>query len=265
MTQKESFLRCNLDFASVFKDKNYLVTGATSGIGYEVTKELLSLGANVTMTGRNAEKINKTTSSFANLKGKLYVIECDFSSAERTSELIKNSCIEQGPFHGCFHSAGIEMIKPVRMTKDSDVEKILSPTFYGAVGISKAFASKGVAMEGASIVFMSSIASLGGKSGLCLYSSTRASIKGLVRSLACELSSRQIRVNSIMAGAIQTEMHARILDGASKEVINSYLNMHPLGFGDVSDVSNAALFLLSKYSKWITGTDLVVDGGYLCQ
>jgi len=87
----------------------------------------------------------------------------------------------------------------------------------------------------------------------------------LVKSLACELATKKIRINSLVAGAVETEMHARLTHNASSDVIDAYRDMHLLGFGEKSDISNAALFLLSEYSKWITGTDLVVDGGYLCK
>ena len=265
MTQKESFLRCNLDFSSVFKDKNYLVTGATSGIGKQVAIDLLCSGANVVLAGRNESKFSDFAFDKDVFSGSSHLLCFDFTSAEKTHAWVKDLSKSFGPFDGCFHAAGVELIKPSRMLRDSDLDAVLSPSLYAALGLASGFASKNIANQSASLVFMSSVAAFAGQSGMSLYSASKAAISGLVKSLACELATKKIRINSLVAGAVETEMHARLTHNASSDVIDAYRDMHLLGFGEKSDISNAALFLLSEYSKWITGTDLVVDGGYLCK
>jgi NAD(P)-dependent dehydrogenase (short-subunit alcohol dehydrogenase family) len=94
------------------------------------------------------------------------------------------------------------------------------------------------------------------------YSAAKAGIDALVRSLACEMASRKIRVNSIVAGAVKTAMHDRLAQTNNDKAMTDYENNHLLGFGQINDVSNAAVFLLTPAASWITGTSLVVDGGY---
>ena len=116
-----------------------------------------------------------------------------------------------------------------------------------------------------SIVFMSSVASLIGQSGMSIYSASKGAIDAAMRSLACELAENKIRVNSIVAAAVETEMHQRLTKNMSTETLNTYKEKHLLGFGQAEDIANAATFLLSNASKWITGTTMVVDGGYSCR
>jgi len=95
------------------------------------------------------------------------------------------------------------------------------------------------------------------------YSAAKAGIDGLVRSLACELAPRKIRVNSIVAGAIKTAMHDRLTHGGNDESTMKYEQMHLLGFGEVGDIAQCATYLLGPGSRWITGSTLAVDGGYM--
>ena len=254
-----------MDFSSVFKDKNYLITGGSSGIGKQVAIDLLSCGANVVLTGRDQNKFSDIISGSNNFTGAINYSIFNFTSAEQTSDWVKELSLKFGPFDGCFHSAGVELIKPSRMLKNNDIENVLSPSVYASLGLASSFSSKNVVSENASLVFMSSVAAFAGQSGMSLYSSSKAAISGLVKSLACELASKKVRVNSIVAGAVETEMHERLICNSPPEAIEAYREMHLLGFGQKDDISNAALFLLSDYSKWITGSELVVDGGYLCK
>ena len=100
---------------------------------------------------------------------------------------------------------------------------------------------------------------------MAVYSAAKAAVDGMVRSLACEFAGRRIRVNAIAAGAVQTAMHERLMRGATDDASASYAASHLFGFGEAHDIANAALFLLSPAGRWITGTTMVVDGGYLCR
>lgn len=120
-------------------------------------------------------------------------------------------------------------------------------------------------VDGGSILFMSSVAGASGQVGMSAYAAAKAGIEGLTRCLACELAPRGIRANALAAGAVETPMHNRIARGAGEAGLEAYRNSHLLGFGTPEDVAAAAVFLLGPDSRWITGTTLVVDGGYQCR
>ena len=147
--------------------------------------------------------------------------------------------------------------------------EIIEPALQGALGAAKICASKkfwrqaGKETVGGSLAFMSSVSGRSGQIGMAAYGAARAGVSGLARNLAIELAPMNIRVNTILAGAVATEMHSRIMHRLPNESALAYESAHPLGFGKPSDISNLSVFLMSHAGAWITGTDLVVDGGFL--
>jgi NAD(P)-dependent dehydrogenase (short-subunit alcohol dehydrogenase family) len=208
-----------------------------------------------------ARRLNETLSS---LEGTGHVISAiDLIDADQTADWIKSIVIEYGTLSGIFHSAGVELIRPIRMTKQAQLNDLFGNSLFAAFGIARAASQKNTITDGGSLVFMSSVAGSTGQQGMTAYSAAKAGIDALVRSLACEMAIRKIRVNSIIAGAVKTAMHERWFNGSSKSAIEEYEKSHLLGFGEIGDVSNAAVFLLSPAAHWITGTSLVVDGGHM--
>jgi NAD(P)-dependent dehydrogenase (short-subunit alcohol dehydrogenase family) len=155
------------------------------------------------------------------------------------------------------------MIRPVRLTKQEHLELTFNASLYAAFGIARAISQKNTVLDGSSIVLMSSVASSAGQTGMTAYSAAKAGVEGLARSLAVELAGRRIRVNSIVAGAIKTPMHDRLIRNGGELAALDYEKAHLLGFGEPTDIANAVVFLLSDASKWVTGTAMVTDGGYL--
>lgn len=238
----------------------YLVTGASSGIGRATAILLAECGARVILNGRDGVRLNET---FELLKGSNHLSSpSELNSADQTNDWLKDLLTITGPISGVFHAAGIEMIRPIRMIKQSHLESVMGSSLYAAFGIAKAISGKNALTDEASIVFMSSVAGLTGQTGLSAYSAAKAAIDGMVRSLACELASRKIRVNAIAAGAVRTAMHERLTAGSGVDASHAYASAHLLGFGLPEDVAHAAVYLLSPASRWITGTTLLVDGGY---
>jgi NAD(P)-dependent dehydrogenase (short-subunit alcohol dehydrogenase family) len=162
-----------------------------------------------------------------------------------------------------FHGAGVELIKPARMTRQADLDNVLCGSLYAGFGIARAVSQKNTMQDAGSVVLMSSVAGSTGQVGMTAYSAAKAAIEGLVRSLSCELAARTIRVNAIAAGAVETAMHARLTRGSGEAATAEYARSHLLGFGTADDVANAAVFLLSGASRWITGSVMAVDGGYM--
>lgn len=240
-----------------------LVTGASSGIGRAAAQLMAAAGARVMAGGRDEGRLSELTASLPGEGHRSYpgVLE----NADQTAEWVSDIAREVGPLDGIFHAAGVELIRPIRLTKQEHIDKVLSSALHAAFGIARAGAQKGVLNDHASLVFMSSVAGSSGQVGMAAYSAAKAGIEGLVRSLACEMAGRRIRANAIAAGAVETPMHGRIVRGSTSGSAEAYRDSHLLGFGEPEDVANAAIFLLGKGSKWITGTTLVVDGGYLCR
>ena len=255
-----------MDFSnSFFSEKallgrRILVTGASSGIGAHSTKFFSSLGAHVILVGRSIQKLNSISSQLpANTS---LVKAVDLSLPDTLYREIRTLPSEWLPLDGVFHAAGHELVKPVRLIKSSDFESLMSVSVQTALSIGRAASSKRIMANGGSLVFMSSVAAITGTSGLTLYSASKGAIESMTRSLAVELSSKCIRVNSITAGAVETPMHQRLLGGMPDDAVQDYLARHPLGFGQPCDISNIAAFLISDASRWMTGTSIVLDGGY---
>ncbi|WP_186258262.1 SDR family NAD(P)-dependent oxidoreductase [Burkholderia gladioli] len=238
----------------------YLVTGASSGLGRAAALAIAGAGARVIAGGRDAERLAATLDA---LPGSDHVAAAHaLDDADVCADWVAQLAELHGPLHGVFHAAGTELIRPARMTRQAQLDETFGASLFAAFGIARAAARKGVMEDGASLVLMSSVAASTGQVGMTAYSAAKAGIEGLVRSLACELAPRRIRVNAIAAGAVRTAMHERLTRGSPDEAVAAYESSHLLGFGEPEDVAGAALFLLSGASRWITGTALAVDGGY---
>lgn len=244
--------------------KRILVTGASSGIGQATSQLISRLGGKVVLVARDEERLKNTYNSLFGTGHAYYSF--DLTDLENIPSFLKKVASEQGKLSGLFHSAGITSVMQINIVKIKFIEEVFDINIKAALMLVKGFCQKGVRENGScSIVFMSSVAGICGIAGMSVYSASKAALDGSVRSLACELASRKIRINSISAGAVHTKM----LDGfninnLTPEEIKIYERKHLFGFGESEDIANAAAFLLSDASRWITGTCLVVDGGYSC-
>jgi NAD(P)-dependent dehydrogenase (short-subunit alcohol dehydrogenase family) len=237
-----------------------LVTGASSGLGQQAAIQLSKVGARVTLIGRSEERLAVTLASMAGEGHSSTSV--DMSDAEVAADAVQAVAKQRGTLQGVFHSAGTALISPARVTKNRHLDDVFGAGVRGAFGVARAAAKKGVVEDGGSLVFMSSVSALRGRQGMSAYSAAKAAVDGMVRVLATELADRRIRVNSIIAGAVATAMHDDFVTTASEELVRNYEQLHLLGFGRPEDIGSAATFLLSDASRWITGTNMVVDGGY---
>ena len=245
------------------KGMRILVTGASSGIGRATALRLAELGAIVVAAGRDAERLSALQSD---LTGQDHAcVAGSLDDADQVAAWMKDLSGRHGPFDGVFHAAGIELIRPIKLTKQSHLDELFSSSLHAAFGIARAAGQQGVMADGGSILFMSSVAGTSGQVGMSAYAAAKAGIEGLTRCLACEVAPRRIRANALAAGAVETPMHSRIARGAGEAGLDAYRSSHLLGFGTPEDIAAAAVFLLGPDSRWITGTTLVVDGGYQCR
>ena len=241
--------------------RSVFVTGASSGLGRAAAIALSNVGARLLLNGRDEGRLNETRELLAGEGHALYPGE--LSSADVTADLIKQAAQDHGPVDGIFHSAGVFSVLPAKMTKQRNVDEVFNSSVPGAYGVARAAAQKKLVNDGASIVLMSSVAGARANVGLIAYAGAKAAILGLNRALAAELAPRQVRVNAIISGTIETEMHRQMLAKSADEQADANLANHPLGYGQPDDIANAVIFLMSPASRWITGSEMVVDGGYL--
>ena len=241
--------------------KNTIVTGASSGIGRQCAIAFSQLGANVILIARNKERLKDTFNKLE--KGNHLIISQDITEYGKLEQIIKYSVEKIGRISSFVHSAGIEMTLPLRNMQPSYYEKMFSVNVIVGFELARIISKKKYLDEkGASFVFISSIMGILGQPGKIGYCSSKGALISGVKAMSLELAKKYIRVNCILPGVIDTEMSNEMFQNLSEESKKEILNMHPLDLGKPEDVANACIFLLSGASRWITGTNLIVDGGY---
>ena len=242
------------------RDKRILITGASSGIGRATARRLAACGAVLCLSGRDTERLDETRQS---LQGNAHIcLPFDIQDADTFTDMLSSTSRTFGSFHGIFHAAGSSMVRPIKLSKEKQFHEVYASSVVPAIALARAASLRGVMNDGGVIVLMSSVAAVRGQSGMALYSSAKAAIEGMTRSLAVEFAPRSIRVNAISAGAVQTEMHVRLTENMTSESLDTYRNKHLLGFGKADDIANAVVYLMAETGEWITGSTLTVDGGY---
>lgn len=246
-------------------DRHYLLTGASSGIGRATAVLLHRLGARLAVVDRDADGLAALCAELdAGENVRSYV--ADLADVGSIEGLVTDCVTAGGRLNGVVHCAGIQSIAPVRSLHIDVWRRIFAVNTEAALALGKAMASKKTyAGENGSIVFLSSVMSMVGSVGAIPYSMSKAALDGMARSLALELASRRIRVNCIAPGFVQTPLFERtekLWDESQKKAVE---DQHPLGFGQPEDIAHAAAFLLADTGRWITGSVMVVDGGYLAR
>jgi NAD(P)-dependent dehydrogenase (short-subunit alcohol dehydrogenase family) len=238
------------------QNKNILVTGASSGIGREIAITASKLGAKVTIVGRNVEKLKETISLLTGNGHKMYA--ADLSVAANIDELIGESL----PYDGVVFNAGIVEYLPVKFLNENKIDSIFSVNFDSNVILSQKLIKKKLLQKKASLVFISSISSKLGVSGTAMYAASKAALISFSKVLATELAPQGIRSNSICPGIVKTAMTEQASNVVSEEELKKAESEYPLGYGEPSDVAGLTMYLLSDISKWMTGSDLIMDGGF---
>lgn len=239
-----------------------LVTGASSGLGRTTAILVSRLGGRVLLVARNVERLEETQRC---LQGDGHaMLNFDLSETDHISEMVAEQAAKFGPFAGVVHAAGLVLLKPLRVCRPSDYESLYRINVVAAAQLLRGLTVQRdlVSTEGCSVVIVGSVMSILGKAGLGAYAASKAAVLGLVRTAALELARDGIRVNAVIPGQFQSEMADRTNSQLSPEHVADIHAMHPLGMGRVEDVANAIAFLLADSGRWITGSGLVVDGGY---
>lgn len=242
-------------------NKRILVTGASSGIGRAIAVLCSKMGGNVILIARDRHRLEKTYNEL--FPGNHSYISTDLTDYDNLEHMI-SECVEKyGKFDGFVHSAGVEISTPLQMLKAIQYEKLFSINVISGFELVKIITKrKYFNSNGGSLIFISSIRGIVGQEAAIAYSCSKGAIISGVRSMALELAPKKIRVNSISPSIVNTEMTRKLFDQIPDESKKKMLDNHPLGFGHPEDIANACIFFLSDASRWITGSNMIIDGGY---
>ena len=239
--------------------KTILVTGASSGIGQSIAVECSKMGASVIVTGRNEERLNKTFGMLdvVNDQQQHQSVIADLNDESSVLSLVSSiSSID-----GLVNNAGVNRVKPVSFIKDEDLEYVFNTNTFASVRLSKLLIKKKKLNNNASIVFTSSVSAFFNAPGRALYASSKAAITSFMRSFAVELAEKGIRANAVHPGMIETKM---IYENLTEEEIQNDLSTYPLKrYGKPEEVAWSVIYLLSDASAWVTGTSMLIDGGFM--
>lgn len=238
------------------QDKTILVTGASSGIGKATAIECSRMGAKVVVTGRDEKRLKKT---FDLLSGEGH----SFFTADISSDNELVNLVESLPvLNGLVNNAGITRTTPVQFIKRKTLDDILSINTIAPILLTQQLTKNKKISQGGSIVFTSSVSGLYCSAiASSLYSTSKGAVNGFIKGAALDLAPRGIRVNSVNPGMIDTNIYSEGI--ITKEQLELDMQKYPLKrYGKPEEVAYAIIYLLSDASKWVTGSNLLIDGGY---
>lgn len=242
--------------------KVILITGAASGIGRQCAVSCEAMGARLVLFDLNTEGLTETLGMLEG-KAEHYLAGIDLTDFEATSQTVAQAVVSCGRISGVLHCAGISTTLPLKMVSPDVLDKFFKVNVYSAYFLTKEVCKMGnLSKEGASIVFFSSVVGSFGESGKSVYGMTKGALLAGAKSLAVELARKNVRVNAVSPGVVVTPINKDLPHIADPERRAALENQHLLGLGETTDVANACIYLLSDASRWVTGTNLFVDGGY---
>jgi NAD(P)-dependent dehydrogenase (short-subunit alcohol dehydrogenase family) len=240
-----------------FDGKTVLITGGGSGIGLATARRLLDEGANVVLVGRSADRLAAAAKDL-DAGERVLTVAADVASPAALDAVIEEVRTRFGTLHGVFANAGIGLNARTADVTEEAFDEVVATNFKGTFfTVQKAL---GLLADGGSVVLNASWLVHRGMGAGSVYAATKAAVLNLPRTLAPDLAERGIRVNAVTPGHIRTEMFDMV---APIEPVREYFRGQvALGrFGAPGDIADAVAFLLSSRSAYITGQEIVVDGG----
>ena len=237
------------------KGKTILVTGASSGIGRSIAIECSKMEASVLITARNEERLKETLHDCSPGNHKF------FSAELRNDEQIELLVSSLPVLDGIILNAGIVRTLPVSFINRESVDEIFNVNLNSSILLIQKLLKQKKIQKGGSICFISSVASNYVNIGNSLYSATKGAVNSFTKALALELAPRNIRVNAILPGFIETGILEK--SSIADDQIEEHKKKYPLGrYGTPNDVAHLTIYLMSDTSSWMTGSLLTLDGGY---
>lgn len=242
--------------------KTIVVTGAASGIGRQSAIDFAHADANLVLLDLNAQALEDTKQECLGAGVKCYARGCDLTDASSLPSIIEEAVTEVGPINGLLHAAGIEKTLPFNKLSSEDYMRIYAVNVVSAMNLVSIISKKKFRGEGAKYVLIASITALVGRPGVNAYAASKGALISTVKTMALELAFKGITINCISPGTILTPLMQKMMDSLSEEQREERKAGFPLGLGRPDDIASTAMFLMSDGARWITGQNIVVDGGY---
>ncbi len=243
---------------------NYIVTGATSGIGETFVKSIASEDNRLIIVGRNAEKLDYFKN---NLSGNIYTVKYDLRDLENIKTLFEPCVNENFKLDGLIYCAGIDEAWPIKVNNLTKMQEIMTVNCFAFVEMCRFFYSKRYSVDGAAIVAISSLASVLNEKGNSAYSMSKAALNSAIKTMSKEFGRRKIRVNAILPGGVDTPMGTAkgdliaLAKDNSVETIKDSDNPQPLGGISAEAIVRMIEFLLGTEAQFCTGELMTISGG----
>lgn len=243
--------------------KSALISGVSDGIGGEIARRFALEGANVACTGIQMDLVNAVVADLSDAGATAHSLKLDVTSEDDWLSAVDETVNAFGGLDIVVNNAGVLLLARIADTTLDEFRRIhtviVDGTFLGLQHAVRAMSPGGAAGKGGSIINISSVAANVGTANQIAYGSAKAAVSAMTRHAAseCAASGNGIRVNAICPGVVRTGM---LVD--TPENIKKCEDAHPLGLGEASDIAAAALYLAADDSRWVTGTELTVDGGH---
>lgn len=244
------------------RGKTIVISGAASGIARQCAVSCSKMGAKLILLDLNGAGLEETVSMVESPE-EHYMAEIDLTDKKKIPLVIEEGVKKAGKISGLLNCAGISMTLPFNVVREDALDRLFKVNVYTGYYLTQEICKrKYLSEDGASIVFFSSVAGSFGSSGKTVYGMTKGALKSVAKSLAVELARLNVRVNSISPGVVITPINQNLPHIADPEKRAQIESQHLLGLGKTTDIANACIYLLSDASRWVTGTNLFVDGGY---
>ena len=240
-----------------FRNKNVVITGGTTGIGLATAKAFINAGANVWITGRNATNLQKAADEIND--SKLATVVSDTSKLDEISILEKAVTEAGNKVDVLFLNAGIATFEPIEQVTEANFDAQFNTNVKGHFFTLQRLLPH--LTDGASVIFTSSTVATASNSGASVYSATKGALNRIAKIAANELAGRKIRVNIVSPGPILTPGLENAVPAEAKDYLASVTALQRMG--DPDEIAKTVLFLASDAASFISGTEIVVDGGYL--